>query len=100
MTKEERQILEQLECSMCSAILREMHLEVVRHNMTSKGVGSETQVMETSAAICLAMLQNYRIDLSKKKLLRKKTEETDHTNKYGRGMEGWGIAVPKVTFSN
>mmetsp|Transcript_39260 Transcript_39260/g.92431 ORF Transcript_39260/g.92431 Transcript_39260/m.92431 type:complete len:469 (+) Transcript_39260:110-1516(+) len=77
MTKQERSILQKVECSMCTSIVREMHLEVERHKMTHKGAGSETEVMETSAAICLAMLQNYRLDLAGQKLVRKKSEDEE-----------------------
>lgn len=77
LTKKERGILKKLECPMCKAVLREMHTEVVKHKMTGGGWGSESQVWETSNAICLAMLQKYRLDLATQKLERKAEDEDD-----------------------
>lgn len=77
MSKQERSVLRKLECSMCKAIVREMHTEVVKHSMTEKGWGSESQVWETSNAICLAMLQKYKLDLRNSKLERKSEGEDD-----------------------
>merc|ERR1712048_1403566 len=77
MTRTERKVLKKLECNMCKAILREMHIEVTKHKMTSGGVGSESQVWETSNAICLAMLQKYRLDLKSTKLEKKAEDEDD-----------------------
>lgn len=77
LTTMERGALKQLECTMCKAILREMHIEVVKHKMTSSGWGSESQVWETSNAICLAMLQKYRLTVHPPKLEKKPEDEED-----------------------
>lgn len=79
LSKKERSALKKLECGMCQAILREMHVEVARHKMTQKGVGSESQIWETSNAMCLALLQKYRLDLTgpKPKLEPKSEEEEE-----------------------
>jgi len=77
MSKQERTTLKKVECNMCKAVLREMHAEVKKHGMTSKGWGSEVQVWETSNAMCLAMLQKYKLDLTKAKLERKTEEEEE-----------------------
>nr|ABI14317.1 unknown [Pfiesteria piscicida] len=62
LTKRERTVLTKLRCSMCTAVLTEMHAEVTKHDMTTKGWGSESQVWETGNAICLALLQKYRLN--------------------------------------
>ncbi|CAE8718700.1 unnamed protein product [Polarella glacialis] len=82
LTKQERSMLKKLECSLCKAVITEMHLEVEKHGMTQKGVGSEMKVIETSNAICLALLQKYSLKLpaagaSGKPLLEKKAEDED-----------------------
>ncbi|CAJ1397657.1 unnamed protein product [Effrenium voratum] len=77
LAKKERSALKQLECSMCKAIISEMHLEVARHGMTSKGAGSEEQVWETSNAMCLALLQKYRLSLDDTPSLDQKDGDDD-----------------------
>ncbi|CAE8734181.1 unnamed protein product, partial [Polarella glacialis] len=82
LTKQERSMLKKLECSLCKAVITEMHLEVEKHGMTQKGVGSEMKVIETSNAICLALLQKYSLKLpaagaSGKPLLEKKAGDED-----------------------
>merc|ERR1712085_34088 len=55
--------------------------------MTQKGVGSESQVWETSNAICLALLQKHRLDLSgASPKLEEKTE--DDETLFERGGQG------------
>lgn len=77
LSKQERGILKKVECQMCKAVLREMHAEVVKHKMTSGGWGSEMQVWETSNAMCLAMLQKYKLDLNSAKIEKKAEDEDD-----------------------
>lgn len=77
MSKAERSALKKLECPMCESVIREMHLEVAKHKMTQKGVGSESQVWETSNAICLALLQKYRLDLSATPRLEAKAQDDE-----------------------
>lgn len=81
LSKKEKEALKKLECSMCKAVLREMHIEVTKHKMTK---GSESQVWETSNAICLAMLQKYKLDLAAPKLERKSEDEDDESMMAGR----------------
>eukprot|EP00928_Gymnodinium_smaydae_P022735 TRINITY_DN18998_c0_g1_i1.p1 TRINITY_DN18998_c0_g1~~TRINITY_DN18998_c0_g1_i1.p1 ORF type:complete len:555 (+),score=152.14 TRINITY_DN18998_c0_g1_i1:43-1707(+) len=77
LSKSERSALKKLECPMCKAIISEMHVEVTKHAMTAKGAGSEVQVWETSNAICLALLQKYRLDLQGPTLERKESDDED-----------------------
>lgn len=74
LTKKERVTMRKLECSMCKAIINEMHNEVKKHRMVHKG---ESQIWETSNAICLGLLQKYRLDLAGEKLERKPDDEDD-----------------------
>eukprot|EP00445_Apocalathium_hangoei_P024213 CAMPEP_0203926580 /NCGR_PEP_ID=MMETSP0359-20131031/66103_1 /ASSEMBLY_ACC=CAM_ASM_000338 /TAXON_ID=268821 /ORGANISM="Scrippsiella Hangoei, Strain SHTV-5" /LENGTH=481 /DNA_ID=CAMNT_0050855213 /DNA_START=1 /DNA_END=1446 /DNA_ORIENTATION=+ len=83
MSKKERSSLKALDCSMCKAILTEMHIEVNKHGMTSKGWGSESQVWETSNAICLALLQKYKLNLTAPALDRKAEGEDDEYGMMG-----------------
>jgi len=83
MSKQERKTLKKVECGMCKAVLREMHAEVVKHSMTSKGWGSESQVWETSNAMCLAMLQKYKLDLAKEKIEKKAEDEDENMGMAG-----------------
>lgn len=76
LSKQERGTLKKVECTMCKAIIREMHAEVKKHKMVEKGWGSESQVIETSNAMCLAMLQKYKLDLEREKI-EKKAEDED-----------------------
>jgi len=85
LTKEERGTLKKVECQMCKAVLREMHSEVVKHKMTKKGWGSEMQVWETSNAMCLAMLQKYKLDLVKAKIEKKAEDEDEEMAMSGGG---------------
>eukprot|EP00404_Azadinium_spinosum_P059253 CAMPEP_0180703908 /NCGR_PEP_ID=MMETSP1038_2-20121128/6876_1 /TAXON_ID=632150 /ORGANISM="Azadinium spinosum, Strain 3D9" /LENGTH=453 /DNA_ID=CAMNT_0022735711 /DNA_START=1 /DNA_END=1358 /DNA_ORIENTATION=+ len=85
LSKKERKVLKKLECSMCKAIIREMHAEVVKHGMTKGGVGAESQVWETSNAICLAMLQKYKLDLTAPSLEAKAEDEDDEQAMMGAG---------------
>lgn len=84
MSKQERQILKKVECGMCKAILREMHVEVKKHSMTTKGWGSEVGVWETSNAMCLGLLQKYKLDLANAKI-EKKAEDEDEEMGLGGG---------------
>jgi len=94
LSKAERSTLKSLECSMCKAILREMHMEVVKHRMTQKGWGSESQVIETSNAMCLGLLQKYRLDLDSRRLEQKPEDEEDDMDMFaGAGPGG----VEKIT---
>lgn len=82
LSKQERGYLKKMECGMCKAILSEMHTEVVKHGMTNKGVGSEEHVWETSNAMCLALLQKYKLELPapgspKEPQLERKQEDED-----------------------
>lgn len=85
VSKHERSVLRKIDCSMCKAIVREMHTEVVKHSMTQKGWGSESQVWETSNAMCLAMLQKYKLDLRNSKLERKTEGEDDEETMMSMG---------------
>jgi len=85
LSKEERGVLKKVECQMCKAVLREMHSEVVKHHMTQKGWGSEMQVWETSNAMCLAMLQKYKLDLTKVKIEKKAEDEDEELGMAGAG---------------
>jgi len=77
LSKTERGVMKKVECSMCKAILTEMHVEVKKHRMTKGGFGAESQVWETANAICLAMLQKWRLDLSAATLERKPEDEDE-----------------------
>lgn len=82
LAKQERTWLKKLECPICKAVLSEMHVEVIKHGMTQKGVGSEEHVWETSNAMCLALLQKYKLELPypggpKEPELVKKAEDED-----------------------
>mmetsp|Transcript_61969 Transcript_61969/g.135522 ORF Transcript_61969/g.135522 Transcript_61969/m.135522 type:complete len:469 (-) Transcript_61969:19-1425(-) len=77
LTKSERKSLKKLDCSFCSNIVMEMHEEVSKHDMVSKGTGSEAQVWETANAICFALLQKYRLQLSPPALVKKPEEEIE-----------------------
>lgn len=95
LTPKERKLLTGLECDMCKAIVQEMHVEVAKHGMTKKGWGSESTVWETSNAICLGILQKYRINLPAKTLERKSEEEDDdeHIAKSGVDPQGYMRAL-------
>jgi len=77
LTKQERNALKKLECSMCKVLISEMHEEVARHSMTAKGAGSEEQVWETSNAMCLALLQKYELKLGEIPSLEKKADDDE-----------------------
>eukprot|EP00931_Biecheleriopsis_adriatica_P081568 TRINITY_DN54916_c0_g1_i1.p1 TRINITY_DN54916_c0_g1~~TRINITY_DN54916_c0_g1_i1.p1 ORF type:complete len:449 (-),score=118.01 TRINITY_DN54916_c0_g1_i1:53-1399(-) len=77
LTKQERSTLKKLECSMCKAIISEMHIEAVKHSMTAGGAGAEDRIWETSNAICLALLQKYRLQPGPKPSLEPKGEDDD-----------------------
>eukprot|EP00440_Ansanella_granifera_P009357 gb/GFBE01010140.1/.p1 GENE.gb/GFBE01010140.1/~~gb/GFBE01010140.1/.p1 ORF type:complete len:444 (+),score=115.33 gb/GFBE01010140.1/:1-1332(+) len=77
LTKKERSTLKKLECKMCKAVISEMHIEVAKHGMTNGGVGSEDRVWETSNAICLALLQKYRLELDGPDLKPKEEEDDE-----------------------
>jgi len=77
LTKKERGALKKLECPMCKAIIREMHVEVQKHKMVGGGWGSESQVWETANAICLALLQKYRLTIDPPSLKQKPEGEDD-----------------------
>merc|ERR1712113_206815 len=83
LSKKERSTMKKLECSMCKAIMKEMYVEVKKHGMTQKGWGSESQVWETSSAICLAMLQKYKLSLKKQKLDKKAEDEDEEMSMAG-----------------
>jgi hypothetical protein len=83
LSKTERTTMKKLECSMCKAIMREMHIEVSKHGMIKKGWGSESQVWETSSAICLAMLQKYKLSLKNQKLEKKAEDEDEEMSMAG-----------------
>lgn len=74
LKKTERSLLKNMECQFCRAIMKEMHIEVARHDMTKKG---ESHVWETANAMCLGLLQKYRLNLQSKKLERKSDDEDD-----------------------
>ncbi|CAK0844309.1 unnamed protein product [Prorocentrum cordatum] len=74
LSKTERGALKKLECQMCKAILSEMYEEVAKHDMAAKG---ESHIWETSNAICLAMLQKWKLDLKRQALERKPEGEED-----------------------
>jgi len=78
LTKQERHTLEKVECSMCKSIVKEMHMEVSKHKMVEGGWGSEEKVWETSNAICLGMLQKYKLLLDTQKLEPKTEEEEEN----------------------
>merc|ERR1712118_626241 len=59
LSKKERKTLKSMECKLCKAILVEMYEEVVKHKMVKK---SENEIWYTSNAICLGLLQKYRLD--------------------------------------
>mmetsp|Transcript_1237 Transcript_1237/g.2823 ORF Transcript_1237/g.2823 Transcript_1237/m.2823 type:complete len:436 (+) Transcript_1237:63-1370(+) len=79
LTKQEKTALKKLECSMCKAVISEMHMEVARHSMTEQGVGSEERIWETSNAMCLALLQKYRLNLDGEPSLDAKHEDDDES---------------------
>lgn len=87
MSKDERKLLKKVECQMCKAIIREMHIEVVKHGMTKGGWGSETQVWETSNAMCLAMLQKYKLDMAKGKMEKKAEDEDEQMSMGATGAD-------------
>lgn len=70
---------------MCKAIVKEMHIEVDKHGMTKKGFGAESHVWETSNAMCLGLLQKYKLDMVGEKLEKKSEDEEEDM---GMGMAG------------
>eukprot|EP00747_Dinoflagellata_sp_TGD_P209999 gnl/TRDRNA2_/TRDRNA2_83345_c0_seq1.p1 gnl/TRDRNA2_/TRDRNA2_83345_c0~~gnl/TRDRNA2_/TRDRNA2_83345_c0_seq1.p1 ORF type:complete len:439 (-),score=117.97 gnl/TRDRNA2_/TRDRNA2_83345_c0_seq1:77-1267(-) len=64
-----------------------MHHEVVKHKMTKKGWGSENQVWETSNAMCLGLMQKYRLDPAKETLEAKGTEDDDEAFMQQSGID-------------
>lgn len=90
LSKSERSVLEKLECDMCKSVVREMHIEVDKHAMTQKGWGSESQVWETSNAICMALLQKYKLSLSPAKL-ELKAEDDEELSMTASGDEAQAL---------
>ncbi|CAE7669293.1 unnamed protein product [Symbiodinium pilosum] len=88
LTKQEKLALKKLECSMCKAVISEMHMEVSRHSMTEQGAGSEEQIWETSNAMCLALLQKYRLNLDGEPSLDAKQDEDDETAMAAAAAQG------------
>jgi len=58
MTHDEMQAVAGTRGSMCRAIVREMHVEIHKHNLKKNG---EDDIYETVPAICLAIVQNYTL---------------------------------------
>mmetsp|Transcript_18484 Transcript_18484/g.34365 ORF Transcript_18484/g.34365 Transcript_18484/m.34365 type:complete len:474 (-) Transcript_18484:83-1504(-) len=85
LSKGERNMLKKVQCGLCKAIIREMHIEVEKHAMTKKGWGSESQVWETSNAMCLAMLQKYKLNMVTAKLETKAEDEDEQMAMGGGG---------------
>jgi len=98
LKKKERSALKKLECSMCKAIIREMHVEVQKHKMVGGGWGSESQVWETANAICLALLQKYRFTIDPPSLEPKPEGEDDeeYMAKAGPGAGMQAMLVLKM----
>ena len=54
--KEQKRVVASSRRKMCEAIVAEMHIEILKHNLKKDG---EDDVYETVPAICLGVVQNY-----------------------------------------